>query len=74
MVRRQIPDEGDDPRLHGSPAFDLFSLSMNMRKPASVSAANKDPAAVSPDAPTELVCLALALALLALLARIASLW
>jgi hypothetical protein len=47
---------------------------MNMRKPASASAANKDPAAISPDAPTELVCLALALALLVLLVRIASLW
>jgi hypothetical protein len=47
---------------------------MHMRKPASAPAANKDPAAISPDAPTELVCLALMLALLALLARIASLW
>jgi hypothetical protein len=47
---------------------------MNMRTPASASAAKKDPAAISPDTPTKLVCLALTLALLALLIRIASLW
>ena len=57
-----------------SPTFSVFSLSMNMRKPVSASAAKKVPAAISPDAPTELVCLALALALVALLVRIASLW
>jgi hypothetical protein len=60
--------------LYYPSTFDLFSLSMRMRKPVSASAAKKDPAAISPDAPTELVCLALALALVALLVRIASLW
>jgi hypothetical protein len=45
---------------------------MNMRNPAS--AAKKAPAENSPDAPTELVCLALTLALVALLLRLASLW
>jgi hypothetical protein len=46
-----------------------------MRKPASASAAaRKIPAGSSLDAPIELVCLALALALLVLLARIGSIW
>jgi hypothetical protein len=56
------------------PPFRLFQLSMNMRNPLPPSTAKKDPAAISSAAPTELVCLALALAVVALLTRIASLW
>jgi hypothetical protein len=66
-------DERSHPGLYRSPAFRLFQLSMNMRNPVSPSAAKKDPVA-TPATPTELVCLALALALVALLTRIASLW
>ncbi len=46
---------------------------MRMRKSA-FAAAKKAPADHSPEAPTELVCLALALALLTLALRIASIW
>jgi hypothetical protein len=48
-----------------------------MRKPDSASAAARKtslPAGNRGDAPAELVCLALALALLALASRIASIW
>ena len=45
-----------------------------MRNPVSPLVAKKDPVAISPATPTELVCLALALAVVALLTRIASLW
>jgi hypothetical protein len=58
----------------------LFSLDSNgvkMRKlgSAAVAATNASSRGSSPDnAPTEMVCAALALALLVLLARIASIW
>jgi hypothetical protein len=48
-----------------------------MRKPAAAAVAARKtsvPAGSRGNAPTELVCLALALALLALAARIASIW
>jgi hypothetical protein len=50
---------------------------VKMRKPEAASAAARNPslpAGSRGDAPTELVCLALALALLVLAARIVSIW
>jgi hypothetical protein len=64
------------PRISG--AFVVSDLDgVNMRKPAATPvAASKAsvPAGSSDDAPVELVCLALVLALLALACRIASIW
>lgn len=53
------------------------SRGVNMRKPEAASAAARktsQPAGIRGDTPVELVCLALALALLVLAFRIASIW
>jgi hypothetical protein len=54
-----------------------IQMSVHMRKPDAASVAARKtslPAGSRGDTPTELVCLALALALLVLAARIASVW